>query len=303
MADNVDNLQSQLKRRISLFLEAKAHREALHPTLKEVFRRGSGGCIFGGTLRDLMLFGMKRDPHDLDIVVSQLTPDLESYLHPHITKRTRFGGLQACIGHWDLDIWALHETWAFRERLIEPAGLRDLPKTTFLNVQAVAVHVLPSGRVGQVFENGFFRSICHKTIDINFEANPFPRFCAMNALMTAYKLDFVLAPRLVEYILRHVGHSDLSDLCDYQSRRYGRVVFGCERLQGWIELLADGHQEDPAAAIRLPRSATIQRQLPWSLDLPMLTQEPADDDQNAWLSNLALDDLSPISIRPRCLFD
>jgi len=303
MADNVDNLELRLKRRVAEFLQAKGHRQALHPTLGEIFKRGWGGCIFGGTLRDLALFGMRRDPHDLDIVVSRLTPELESYLRPHITKRTRFGGVQACIGHWDLDIWALHDTWAFRERLIGPAAFQDLPKTTFLNVQAVAVQVLPSGQLGRVFESGFFQSICDRTIDINFEANPFPRFCALNALTTAYKLDFALAPRLVDYVLRHVGHSDLSDLCDYQSRRYGRVVFGYDRLRGWIELLAEEHRKDPSSVIHLPRPATIQRQFPWSMEASMLAQEPFGDDREEWIPDVASDDASPVSSRSNRLFE
>jgi hypothetical protein len=255
-----------LQKRVGSFLACQApHRQPLRPLLEEICRRGRSAYLFGGTLRDLMLYGPSADPRDLDIVVGEMTPDLDSYLEPHLTKRTRFGGLQVSCGHWDLDIWALSQTWAFRQGHIAPDTFDDLPRTTFLNVQAVAVEAGdPCGRPRRVIEHGFFRSIVERTLDVNFEENPFPAHCVLSALITAYRLDFAIAPRLIRYVLHYAGQIDLDELCAFQAQRYGRVLYGRDTLAGWIAHLSASRRETLSVSARLPRARADQGVFPWA---------------------------------------
>jgi hypothetical protein len=267
MAENSNvNMKAVLRRRVAEFLAAEAaHRNPLKPLLQAIGRLGETAFLFGGTLRDLMLRGLGHDPHDVDIVVAKLTPDLLSYLGPHIRRRTRFGGLEVSIGHWDLDIWELSDTWAFRERLVAGGGFGDLPKTTFLNVQAVAAEVPSSqGATVRLAEHGFFRAIRQRTVDINFEENPFPGHCLLTALTTAYSLGFALSPRLIRYVLHYGNKVDMQELCLCQARRYGRILYGQDVLQAWIAHLARHHRETPSLPIPLPRPRVLQHSLPWS---------------------------------------
>jgi len=189
---SVANLSRQLRRRAVGFVSAKSPgREPLARALRKIRRLGNGAVLFGGALRDLMLHGPGHIPRDVDIVVAELTPDLLAYLRPYIRRRTRFGGIEACIGGWDLDLWALSDTWAFRQGLAPCGGFRDLPKTTFLNVQAVVAEIPPAGRQSAgLVEHGFFRAIRQRVLDINLESNPFPARCALAALTTAHRLGF-----------------------------------------------------------------------------------------------------------------
>jgi hypothetical protein len=261
-----ENMRLLLGRRVSEFLASESpYRRPLGPLVQEICRRGRCAYLFGGTLRDLMLHGPGATPRDLDIVVSELTPDLDGYLGPHLTKRTRFGGLQVSCGHWDLDIWALSQTWAFQQRLIAPGGFEDLPRTTFLNVQAVVVEAGdPCGRPRKVIERGFFQSLTERTLDVNFEENPFPAHCVLSALITAYRLDFVLAPRLIRYVLHYAGQTDFDELCGYQAQRYGRVLYGRDTLSSWIAHLVASHREALSMPVRLPRLRADQRAFPWA---------------------------------------
>jgi len=276
-----DNLRAVLRKRISDFLGSEtAHRRHLKPLLHEIRRRGRRAYLFGGTLRDLMLHGLGKSPRDLDIVVAELRPDLYAYLQPNIRRQTRFGGIEVTIGHWDLDIWQLSSTWAFREGLIQADSFQELPRTTFLNVQAVAVEIGPSPKKpGRIVEHGFFQAVANRTIDINLQHNPFPGCCLLSALATAYKLDFAISPRLIRYIIHHGSKVDFQALCDYQARRYGRVMYGRDLLRSWIAHLRDRHREEPDVAARLPKLRGVQHTLPWTCALEMDTVTmPNDDD-------------------------
>ena len=282
-----DKLKARLRRRTAEFLTAEpAHRAPLKPLLQELGRLGQTAFLFGGMLRDLMLRGLSQDPHDVDIVVAEFTPALLSFLAPHIRRKTRFGGIEASIGHWDVDIWELSETWAFREGLVGCRGFEDLPKTTFLNLQAVAAEVPSSpGKAGRIVEHGFFQAIRQHTVDINFEANPFPGHCVLSALTTAYSLDFPLAPKLIQYVLHYGSKVDLDELCSYQLRRHGRCLYGRDVLQTWITHLAKRHREAPSMPVTLPRHRARQQDLPWGrgnvCPTPGLSEAPRDEARDA----------------------
>jgi hypothetical protein len=234
----MDSEHDILKFRLAEFVCRPSHAQTLRPLLAQIVERGGGAVLFGGLLRDLMVGGLGREPHDLDVVISEMSPDLESYLQPYVRRRTRFGGIEAVVGSWTLDIWALSQTWAFERRIVTPAAFGRLPQTTFLNVQAVAVELLETGLPGQVFEQGFFQAICDRVIDVNLEVNPFPEICALNALITAQESGFSLAPKLVSSLVRHLRGIDYRKLSDYQLRRMGRVVFDAERLRHVVAILA-----------------------------------------------------------------
>ena len=215
-----------------------------------------------------MLHGPGKSPRDLDIVVGELSPSLYDCLQPNICKRTRFGGIKVTIGHWDLDIWQLSSTWAFREGVIQAGSFRELPRTTFLNVQAVAVDIsLPSRGPRKIVEHGFFRAVATRTVDINLERNPFPDSCLLSALATAYRLNFAISPSLMRYIIDHGSSTDLQALCSHQARRYGRVIYPGDLLSNWIAHLEERDREEPGVAARLPNPRGVQHTLPWTCAL------------------------------------
>jgi hypothetical protein len=265
----VDNLKGEFRRRISSFLAFRAaHRRPLKSIFNEISERGWTAFLFGGTLRDLMVSGLSKNPRDLDIVVSKLTPRLEEYLSKYLQKRTRFSGFQACISSWDFDVWALEDTWAFRENRISGKGFSDLPKTTFLDVQAIAAELTSKrGKPRRIYSYGFFEAIASKTININFEDNPFPKHCVLTALATARKLNYAIAPKLVEYILHHIERLELEELVDIQQRNCGQVLFDCDNLKRWVVSLESHHRSSPRKPATLPRAIKAeQRYLPLGFD-------------------------------------
>jgi hypothetical protein len=253
--ESPQNLQAKLRKRVGDFLEARgAHGQPLGEFFREIRERGRAAFLFGGALRDLTVHGLRKTPRDLDVVVSEITPDLARYFGRYLQKRTRFGGYQLRVSDWDLDVWALQDTWAFRENRVIEKDFAHLPKTTFLDVQAVVAELTPRpGKPRRIYSNGFFEAIASETIDTNLEENPFPSMCVLTALMTASTLRFAMAPRLVAYVLGHVDRIELDELVDLQRCRGEGVLLDCDALRRMISSLRSQYREAPTKPVRLPR--------------------------------------------------
>jgi hypothetical protein len=158
------------------------------------------------------------------------------------------------------DVWPLAETWALRERLVPPLGGSSLPRSTFLNVEAVATELQVSpGRPRTLHAHGFFEGILSRTLDINLEANPFPALCIVRGLITAARLGFAIGPRLAAYIECHSGRVPLEELVAVQLAHYGRIQASQEELHAWLRAVCDQHRCAPSRPVELP--VTRPRQL------------------------------------------
>jgi len=228
--------------------------------------KGVAAFVFGGVPRDVLGVKGKKSPRDWDVVVSQLTPQLLDYLGPHIRRRTRFGGFELSVGGQDFDLWALDDTWAFRENHVSGGRFADLPKTTFLNVQAIAVELRrcpKPGRKRRIYENGFFNAFATGILDINLEDNPFPHLCVLAGIHNANKLGFSISPRLTKYILHHSARMDLETLVNYQREHWPSIRYSADTLYDWIGKIRDQYNTTPGTATRLPRRKVVQMLLPW----------------------------------------
>lgn len=191
--------------------------------------------IFGGTIRDIATYGAKAVPRDLDLVVdgidTQTLAETLSDLSPEIN---RFGGLSVDRGV-RIDIWPLHETWALKQDDNFTPNIENLPKTTFLNVEAVAIRVdTTRGHAREIHENGFLDALNRQVLDVNYEPNPYPNSCVIRSLVTSQKLGFSLSPRLCNYIVDHTSDQKISELIAFQRAHYGRVELAKGFLNRWL---------------------------------------------------------------------
>jgi len=209
--------------------------------------------LFGGTLRDLLAFGFL--PRDLDIVIR--TPNLEQLateLGHHLVRRTRFGGMHFLIDGWHFDVWPLRETWAFRTGAVTPCSFSALPRTTFLNVEAVAAELNPRPtRSRKLFECGFFEAIATETVEINLEENPFPDLCVVRSLLTAARLGFCIGPRLAKYLAVQGEGMTRARMSDVQLKHYGEIKSDPEEMMSWLAFVRQSRASG-VARVKLPLS-------------------------------------------------
>jgi hypothetical protein len=238
MADNSNPAANELESRIIALLDihfgpgSPVYQFALAASMRNI-----PIFMFGGTLRDLYYYGSL--PRDLDLVVD--TEDLTAFLEPfraNFVRTTRFGGWQFVFGQWKLDIWPLAATWAFREGIVSPATFATLPKTTFLNIEAIAAELKPRPmQPRRIYESCFFQGMVSKTLEINLKVNPFPELCVVRALLTAARFDFFIGPDLAGYLISYRPKLTLRHLREIQITHYGDLKSEPEELMSWLEFL------------------------------------------------------------------
>lgn len=253
--------ERRLRRQLRTFLAGRGPHRAVVSTLYEWKKKDWRPFLFGGLLRDILILGRKRQLRDVDVVIENgSSEELAEALHPYIKRRNRFGGFQLELSSWHFDVWPLHKTWAFVQNKGLIASPQNLPRTTFLNVEAIAVSIGENGEVGDLFEAGFFDAVRTKMLDINLEDNPYPALAAVRAIATAEKLRYSLSPRLCQYILNTEKDHGSDALVNAQDSHYGYIRFRKLTLQKLLRRIRTELARSSAEPIRLHDPGT--RQLP-----------------------------------------
>lgn len=208
--------------------------DALRTIRSAIASKGWRAVLFGGALRDIMVFGNERIPRDFDIVVDVNAAELSDLFQSRIRRKTRFGGLQILQDGWPLDIWPLDRTWAFEHMALAPT-FENLPKTTFLNVEAIAVDLWnPHGSKRNLYEHQFFSAIASRTVEVNFRENPYPLLCVVRSLITAWRLNFGVGENLKEYVRQFGASLTLPDIERIQNEHYGHPQVPSNLIRSWI---------------------------------------------------------------------
>jgi hypothetical protein len=233
----------KLRKRVELLLRGRAkHRKNLTRIVNELRGCRLPAFIFGGTLRDLMIYKGPLILRDLDIVVENLnSAEFDSFFIRHQSVKNRFGGYHLNVEGWKFDVWALANTWAFKEKHVRNANFDSLPKTSFLNLEAIVIRIdTERFKVRELFSSGFFEALLEKKLEINLEENPFPINCVMRSLTLAKRFNFSLGPHLTKYILEYGKKSSPEELAYLHWRHYKRATYSPSDFARWLSEI--GHQ-------------------------------------------------------------
>jgi len=226
-------LKKLLRKEVSLFcrLGHSRWKKSISDTIEEIRDHRWDAVFFGGTLRSLLTSRLETNspgkPRDVDIVMNGASLEcLRKTFEKYISRETRFGGLQLQRIDWQFDVWPLKETFALKDNPVITPSFEDLPKTTFFNVEAIAVEVWPKrGCKRKIFssDDQFFRGVINRVIEVNREQNPFPELCVIRAIVMATRLQWRIGPRLLRYLAKHGDSISAQDFEDIQRKHYGGV--------------------------------------------------------------------------------
>jgi hypothetical protein len=250
---------TDLRAKLSDFLTNRVKKRVpLQKALDRLEKHPWKSVVFGGVLRDLALFGNAKPPRDVDVVVLDANgPELEGLYEDILYRKNRFGGLQLRSQGWLIDVWAIQDSWAFKQKLIAPIGFDQLVQTTFLNVEAIAIEVTTSpGIPRKIYSAGFFEAIRQRVLDISFEPNPFPELCVVRSLVSASSLKFAVSRRLAEYLVKHGRQSSIKELIDVQVSHYGDVKISADQIAGQLAYLERKVERISTEAIKFPTFET-----------------------------------------------
>lgn len=276
-ASQINDLKRQLRHEVSLFCRHNNRRwkQAIATTVDEIREGHWPAVFFGGTLRSLLLSRLTHNvlgrPRDIDIVIRDTRlPDLQQQFEKYVARRTRFGGLQLQRVGWQFDVWPLQETHALKEAGLSHPDFHDLPRSTFFNLEAVAVDVLSrAGRPRTIYsaDDQFFRGVIERVIEINREENPFPGLCVVRAIVLAGNLKWKVGPRLLRYLARVGSGMTEDEFTHIQVKHYGAAQWPVSVFSHAIEyarLHAERGDERPVE-LPLPKQLTFwpEEERPW----------------------------------------
>ncbi len=180
--------------------------------------------LFGGLLRNAALFGLTNFRSDIDVVVAgSKAESLARVLDRFGPVRNSFGGYRLRLDSFQVDIWTLDSTWAFRKGLVKGETVEDLLQTTFFNWDAIA-YSLNSGTLYS--KDGYIEEIRGSFLDIVLSVNPNPIGMLKRTVNLIKATSAVLSPSLVTFVLDTVeqnlrtnahfgaGHSNLLALSE-----------------------------------------------------------------------------------------
>jgi hypothetical protein len=215
--------------------------------------RGWRPILFGGFVRDIAILGRRYYPRDVDVVlINASTEDIMREFHPQSYHLNRFGGLRLDFHRWAFDVWPLEKTWAFTVDTSLAPIVENLPKTTFLDVEAVAVTLREQGKIERIYAHGFFEAVDRGCIGIGYRENPFPALCAIRAMIIACKLRYKVSSGVARYFVQAVREHGASELVNAQDIHYKRVLFRKPDISILRTHFTKALDEDGAEEISLP---------------------------------------------------
>lgn len=160
--------------------------------------------VFGGMVRDFHFDRPSNFQSDIDLVCMASSSDVERLIRDFDPVKNKFGGFRLLAGKQPVDIWALDQTWAFKQGLAQANGISDLCATTFFNVDAAYVSLRDwSVNRSPIFEEAIDTDV----LDLNLERNPSPSKATQRAISLSVKLGLDLSPRLQRYVLDNADES------------------------------------------------------------------------------------------------
>lgn len=189
--------------------------------------------LFGGMVRDL-IFGYSGKFGDLDIFVSgPLDIDFALSL-ARTSRRTNFGGIRLVIGKFDVDIWELPKSNAFRMQKGRAVSIPALLDTVCFSTDAVAISLLEPKRV---FSTEKFRSTV-RSRKFTFVSAPIEveLLQAVRVARLIIKNEVLPDRAVASYFLRAVDLYGWDKLVNAEAKWKGRRVLDSLLIQRVHEL-------------------------------------------------------------------
>jgi hypothetical protein len=198
--------------------------------------RGWRAYLVGGAVRDIALTHGAKIPRDIDIVFAKASiEDVDREFSDFaFIRKTSFGGSRLRRNGVLVDFWSLDHSYSYD--LDRQPTISDIPKYAFLNIEAVAVEIsLRKLSESDVFECGFSEGINTKTLEINFEPNPFPEVSILRAFRSAIGLNLLVGRTLVSYI--QARSWNVERLLSEQKRHYDDDFFAKDQIEEILYLI------------------------------------------------------------------
>ena len=175
------------------------------------------------------------DLRDVDIIVDVKDyKQWEDTLKRYLMSPNRFGGHKLFCKDLLIDTWAIDQTWAFREKIIEVKPedyVRSLPKTVFLNIDAIIFDWTHDCW----YDECYVEAMKSRQLDIVLSSNPQIELNILRTFVLQQRYNMTLSNQLQDIIRTHSKCYDtVEDFVDKlfceQSNRYQKEILSKPQL-------------------------------------------------------------------------
>jgi hypothetical protein len=175
-------------------------RAQLRSTLESITTCIPETVIFGGMLREFGWGNARKFSSDIDLVANATRHEIYAAIREFSPVENKFGGYRFIAGKRLFDIWALEDTWAFKQRLVVGNGFNALFATTFFGVDAAIFHL----KTEQYhFSESHVQGLKERILELNLRENPAPERMMQRAIRTAINGGIGIGPLLANYIIEN----------------------------------------------------------------------------------------------------
>jgi len=249
-------MEDVLRDRLNSYLCNCREQEApLAVILNKIKDAGGKACLFGGILRDAMIYGLRDDckyHNDIDIVVDRIDDDtfyniVKCYERGKLKGKSGVDVYRIVVKEQLFDLWTISDAWVFNEEVntykLEPT-FPNLAKMPFLSTEAISVELSDDCMsVARINDNGFFQSIHDGVVGLNCSSVHCVNKNVIRALCVAYKHGLPLSQELVQFcysiIIGDFMDGSDNELIDYQDEHYGGVYVNYSKIANIKQSMKD----------------------------------------------------------------
>lgn len=191
----------------------------------------------GGLLREYKdhqkLIGLR----DVDFCIETEEKDrLQEILSMVNHRKNKFNGYKLIFQEFNIDIWEIENTWAFRTGKVlaeKNEYFVKLPSTVFLNLDGLAYDLKHDK-----WNDAIYRDAMKKgELDVVLEENPFVELNIVRAMILKEKYHLKYSEQLKRIIFQYTTTNldCIKHFIDIQQKRYGYIVLSNEQLKNEIE--------------------------------------------------------------------
>lgn len=231
LAQNKDSLRKRLLR---FFSNESNDRQEINEFLDLCYNYGNP-LIFGGCVRDIAIFGVRQFASDIDIVFDGDKENLRHICNSRDFSKNKYGGYRGKLKNWDIDIWPICETWAFRNGFIEYEDESSLLETTIMNWDSI---IFDWNEKKIICGDDYFNDLKDGFLDIVLTQNPNELGATVKILRTiVLKGTLSLSSGICHFLSMAFDRFSYADILKKEVETY-RGSFINERVLKYIEVNA-----------------------------------------------------------------
>ncbi|MDO6537413.1 hypothetical protein Q4524_02355 [Alteromonas stellipolaris] len=237
MISPAPNRQALIKR-VSRFFNSNTWDKAPVNVLIDSLTQKADTYIFGGMIRDIGLFGLNKFNSDIDIVFNGNKKLLiESFKSVNIEnyQENKFGGFRVKSSKWDIDIWTTHDTWAFKNGLVDFNNVGSLLNTTLMTWDSVLFNLETKELI---FKDGYLDDLISGRLELVLSENPNEISSLVRFLRAIFGKNVnTLGEKATNFVIMLLAKFSAEEIINYEDDSYSKKYISLSRLSDFKKSL------------------------------------------------------------------